>query len=34
MSIEIAMERNLVALMRKWIDEICIDVNLLGKDIG
>ena len=34
MSIKIAMERNMVALMRKWIDAICIDVNLLGKDIG
>ena len=30
---KIAMERNMSALMRNWIDAICIDVKLLGEYI-
>jgi len=33
MSIKIAVERNVIALMRKEIDAICIDVKLLGEDV-
>ena len=31
--IKIAIERNLIVLMRNWIDEICIDVKLLGENV-
>ena len=33
MSIKIAIERNLIALMRNWIDAIYIDVKMLGEDV-
>jgi len=31
--IKIAIERNLIVLMRNWIDAICIDVKLLGENV-
>jgi len=34
MSIKIAIERSLIALMRNWIDEICINVKLLGEYVN
>ena len=33
MSIKIAIERNLIALVRKRIDAIYIDVKMLGEDV-
>ena len=31
--IKIAIERNLIALMRNWIDAICVDVEMLGENV-